>query len=233
MLIFICDDNIDQCGIYHNKLNDVAKENNVQVEIKTYTSGKHLLFEIDDYHLAVDAVYLDINMPEMNGIEVANELRDRGFLGEIIFLTVSKQHFIPAFDVGAFNYIVKEETSPERFEKIFLRVVKSVRKKQEEYILLVGGGTYKNILVDSIYYFEIVKRIVTVYYEGGSFEFFQSINKLENQLYDRGFIRVHRGYLVKQSYIESISSKEITLRNDTKIPIGRTYYQNLKEAISI
>lgn len=229
MKIFLCDDEEKMLKFYSEKLEILANKYDQVLELKQFKNGEELLFHFEDQWKEVDAVFLDINMPNVNGIEVAERMRQYDYSGEIIFLTVSKEHFLPAFDVRAFNYIIKNETTEERFETIFRRIMDGIREKSREYILLSGGGEHRKVELSSIHYFEIQRRIVTVHYKDRVFEFFSTIGKLENQLYGKGFIRVHRAFLVAVNAIESVSYEAMQLRNGDTIPIGRTYQKEIQE----
>lgn len=229
MRIFLCDDEKEELAIYAKKLKELAAKHYQPLELKRFNSGDELLFHIAGAKEDVDAIYLDINMPNHTGIKVAERLKKMEFGGEIVFLTVSKQHFLPAFDVGAFNYIVKGETTDERFESIFLKIVNLAEEKKTEYILLTGGGEHRKIEIKSIHYFEIQRRIVTVYYKDKKFKFFATMDKLENQLYDKGFVRIHRAFLVALGSIEAVTYETLRMSNGNIVPIGRTYQKQVQD----
>ena len=73
-----------------------------------------------------------------------------------------------------------------------------------------------------------------VYYDNTSFEFYSTFGKIENMLYDHGFLRTHRSYIVSVDKIAriNIGMKEIELSNGEKVPIGRVYLKAVKEACS-
>lgn len=231
MKIFLCDDNEQVLKHYGAKLESLAKKHNQVLELKGFKGGEELLFHFEDEWKSVDAVFLDINMPDINGIAVAEKIREYDYSGEIIFLTVSKEHFLPAFDVRAFNYIVKNETTEERFETIFLKVIECVKEKEKEYVLLSGGGEHRKVEISSIHYFEIQRRIITVHYRDKEFEFFSTMDKLENQFYSRGFLRVHRAFLVSVNAIEQANYETLQMRNGDVVPVGRTYQRQVQEYI--
>lgn len=189
------------------------------------------MFAFADAETAADILFLDVRMPEMDGIEAAKELRRRGYKKEIVFLTVSDQYTLSAFDVGAANYIVKDQTSDERFEKVVFSVLSLARKKSAAYMLFSAGGENRNVPVDEIMYFELSERLVVAHYGKETFRFFSTLGKLENRLRKYGFIRIHRSFLVSKAYISSFSYKETLLRNGTKLPVSRGKYNLLKEAV--
>lgn len=229
MKIFLCDDDERQLEIYTEKLERLASKHNQKVELRCFKNGEEMLFHLEDHLSSVDAIYLDINMPKINGIQVAERIRSLEFVGEIIFLTVSQEHYLSAFDVNAFNYILKGDSDEKRFEDVFLKVVKCVATKEEEYLLLRGGGQSRKVELSSIHYFEIQRRIITVHYQDREFEFFSTLEKLENQLEKKGFIRVHRAFIVAVSAIDSITYESLQMVNGDVIPIGRTYKKSTQE----
>lgn len=98
-------------------------------------------------------------------------------------------------------------------------------------MLFTGIGEYRNIAINDIKYFEVRGKIITVYYGSKSFEFISTIGKLENLLFTKGFIRVHRSFLVALQYIKTFAYDGLTLMDHKEIPVGRKYYGGLKEAM--
>jgi len=231
MKFFLCDDNQKVLDFYEQKLKFLCDKHSVDFECFLYASGEKMLADFKKQDSFFGVVFLDIRMPEMDGMTLAKKLRDYGCQSEIIFITISEAHFLSAFDVGAFNYVVKGKTSDRRFEEIFLRAVASAREKDQDFIVFSSNGEHRSIPAKSIYYFEVLKRIITVHYVGGDFDFFSTMEKLENQLFSLGFVRVHRSYLVLAQQIESLTYTTLKLRNGTVLPVGRKYYNAIKDAM--
>lgn len=223
MIIAICDDDDKNREYYHNKLSKILKSTELDIKIQTYSDGRQLLFEFDKNENIPDIIFLDIYMPKIDGIEVANKLRLMRFDGEIIFLTKSDSYWQNAFDVHAYHYIVKDNCPDEKFNSIVDNVIKSVIDKNEDYILFNSCGKNLSIKIKDILYFEVTKRIVNVVYLEGTFEFYSTLSKLEEQLFSRNFIRIHKSYLVSKNYIVKIYHNYVVLKDNTKLPLGRTY----------
>jgi len=232
MKFFLCDDEPEILELYSNKIRVLCKKHQIDCEIICYRDGEQLVFDYDKKTFTGSVLFLDIRMPRMDGFSTVQALDRSGYKGEIIFLTNSRQHLLSAFDVGAFNYIIKGETSDGRFEKVFLKAVKAATGIGMEYILFSAAGENRNLAVRDIRYFEVDKRIITVSYNDEQFSFFSTITKLENLLFGRGFVRVHRAFLVAVTQIVSLTSTELTLRDGTKLPVGRKYFQGVKEALA-
>ena len=180
-----------------------------------------------------DIIYLDIVMPEMLGTEVAAKIRSLGLMCEIIFLTSTAKYVFSAFDVDATNYIVKNEMDDNKFEQIFIKTVAKVKKKQQEIITFSRAGEVRAIPVSEIHYFEVRNYIVTVYYTDDSFEFYSTLGKIEDTLLNRGFIRVHKSFLVSKLYIRKVSRQTIILADGKTIPVGRSYWNAVKKEMEI
>ena len=231
MRVAICDDNLAERNNLLELTTRISRFDGYDAEFEVFENAKQMLFELEDKLELVDIMFLDINRPGIDGMEAASKFRSNGYIGEIVFITVSKTHMLRAFDVRAFNYIVKGETDRKRTEKIIKDVFETASEKSKEYMLFTGIGEYRNIAINEIKYFEVRGKIITVYYGSKSFEFISTIGKLENMLFTKGFIRVHRSFLVSLPYIKMFTYEEITLIDNTVISVGRKYYSGLKEAI--
>ena len=228
MHIVFCDDHADVIAKYQRIVEDICVRHKIDATFDSYKSGESLLFSMEEIILGADIIFLDVRMPGRNGIEVASVLRENGYGGEIIFLTLFKDAVYYAFDVRANNYLLKETATLKRIEKVFLDAVEIVREKNDEFILLTGIGEYRNVPIKEIRYFEVNQKIVTVYYGHRNFEFVSTIGKLENILFNKGFIRISRSYLVAKKYIRSFVYGKVFMMDGEELPVGRKYYKELK-----
>ena len=96
-------------------------------------------------------------------------------------------------------------------------------------IILRCAGETRVIDVASIRYFEVYKRLTTVYYDGSTFSFYSPLAKLSEELEGKNFIRIHRAYLVNQDYVSKMTMRDVTLRDGTVLPAGRNYIKKIKE----
>ena len=230
--VVVCDDEKTALTMYVNLCRRICAKHGIDVAIKEYDSGSDLMFDLEEpkFHNTLDLLFLDISMPGMSGVEVAKEARKAGYTGVIIFVTASDEHYSDAFDIGAFHYIKKGD-SAARFEEIFLKAVDMARTINQKEISLSGWGEIRKIKVNDISYFEVINRIIHVYYDEGEFQFQGNLSVLEQQLADAGFLRVHRNYLISLSHVESITFKYVLMTNGKELPVGRTRYSELKEAV--
>lgn len=233
MNVLICDNCIQQAFQCEKMLLRLAKRHGVRVKVYTYKSGEALLFQIEDNLASIDLVYMDINMPGIDGVSTALKLRELGFSGDIIFYTASPEYAISGYDVSALHYIVKGQTSDKKFEEIFLRAHEKKKRRECEVIILTCAGESRCIPLEAIRYFEIQQRILTVHYEANTFEFYSTIRQMEEQLFQKGFLRTHKSYLVNKHYVRSISVNNLILDTDETLPVGKRYYTDCLRALGV
>jgi len=231
--IAICDDDTMALETYTKLCHVISEKHNIDAEIKSYGSGNDLMFDLEDpmFYNTLDLLLLDISMPGIGGIEVAKKAREFGYSGIVIFITASEDHFREAFDLGAFHYITKGE-SLKRFEEIFLKAVALSNDENRKEIVLSGWGELRRLRISSIEYFEVINRVITVFYDNNEFKFQASFQKIEEQMRDYGFQRIHREYLISIPHIKSISFKNVIMQSEKVLPVGRKYYNDLKEAVN-
>ena len=171
-------------------------------------------------------------MPDLGGFEVARAIRKAGYRTEIIFSTIAKERAIEAFDVEALHYIVKDETPEEKFRKILHKALQRVERRNIESISLTCAGEICNIPIKEIRYFEVLNKIITVYYQKDKkFEFYSTLGKIENLLCKKGFVRIQRSYLVNIRNIASLTYNYVTLKDGTTLSMGRGKYTRVKEML--
>ncbi len=110
-------------------------------------------------------------------------------------------------------------------------MMEEATRMRRESIVLRCAGERRRIDLIRIKYFENFKYRMVVYYDDQSFEFLSSMLKLESELLGRGFMRIHRGYMVSLDQVKTHTYNSVTLFDGTTLPLGRTYSANFKSAI--
>lgn len=231
--VAFCDDEKDVIDKYEAYIEECAKQHSIDVAFYRFNSGETLLFYLSDTPWKIDIIYLDILMGKMDGMETARKLRKANSNAQIVFLTGTEDYVYDAFDVGAVHYLLKEKVTFAHFEKLFLHMVERVCRQNEEQFVCEFDGAKKIVPMEKIYYFEIWKRVITVFYgDGESAKFYGSMDQLKKQLADKNFVRVHRSYMVHLTYVTQIHPRTITLKSGVNIPLGKTYSDGFKVAFS-
>lgn len=230
--ILMCDDEPLAIKEYENRIYKLGEKHGLDLSVKSFQNADQLFFYMEDERAFIDIVFLDIQMPGLDGIQTAVKLRKDGYNGEIIFLTKQADKAIKGYDVQAYHFIVKNTEDNPNFERVFLEAVKHVQNKTAEYITFQGIGESRNIPIRDIAYFSVNRRIITVHYGSESFEFYSSMEKVENVMLEYGFLRAQRSYLVNVDYIRDFTAESITMNDGTVISLSRKNSREIREMIN-
>ncbi len=231
--IFLCDDNREVLDQYARLIEVLAKKNGLEITISSFHSGEELLFQLDGSPNQADIIFLDILMGKLNGMDTGKRLRELDCKSEIIFLTTSEDYVYEAYDISPVQYLLKTKTSIERFEEVFLRAVSLAKKKETDMFVCETGNSQKIVPILEISYFEIWKRVVTIHYSGAEMlKFYSSMEQLEEKLQKKGFVRIHRSYIVNLTYISRFQQNSLILKTGIELPIGITYMERVRNAFS-
>lgn len=238
MRVAVCDDDAVTRNQYAELIELIAEKERIPVVVDRFEKGDTLLFMMGGAEVPYDIIFLDIFMPGTDGISLGSQLKKENFIGAVIYLTRSEEHMFSAFDVGAANYVLKGEAFDNaRFERVFKQAVREVERRKRKYILLNSITEHRNIAIDSILYFEVVRHVCFVYYGNNEvFEFASSLTKIEKTLAAFGFVRVHKSFLVNVAAVQSYVYNEVTMKNGAKIPLGRqrlAQFRKAMEALSV
>lgn len=173
-----------------------------------------------------DLVFLDIDMPGIEGITVAKNRINTG--EKIVFVSNVESLVFRAYNATSAIGFIRKSHLEDDLRDVF-RMLESL-KKDTRYITVKRGANLINISCRDIYYFEKQVNDVIIHTVNGQTIYRQTIKELEKQLSDYGFIKSHEGYLVNIDYIYSIGTSEIILTNKVKIPISRKNVMRVKEA---
>jgi len=183
---------------------------------------------------SVDLLFLDIQMPDVSGLEFAKTL---GKLPLVVFTTASREFAVQSYEAFAIDYLVK----PISFEK-FLVAVRKAFDRCEELEKLKEGHHPKTLLIKAdnrtyrtdvgqILFIESVRDHVVIHLaDGNNITSYTTISAMESQLPHAGFVRIHRSYLISVNHLTSFSSSEVEIRG-LILPIGRTYKEEVDKRL--
>lgn len=223
--IAICDDEILICNQLKQMVSDQLDELKKRFEIICYTNIKDLLPFQSDF----DIFFLDIQMPDINGIDFAKKIRDEGSHCALIFITALQEYVFDAFGVEAIDYICKP-VDVVRLRQALLRAIKWSQKRNDKVLFVQTMYWSKVIKLNSIYYCEVINRKIYLHTQSGIVEYYNKIEEVEKQL-DYRFIKCHRSYIINLDFLYEYTKKEVTLDNGDCIPISKLRRQEFMKTM--
>lgn len=224
--ICICDDEVYMLEMLTEKVTTFFKKENIEVTVFTFQNGKALL----DSNIKIDIVFLDIQMGDLNGFSTAKELRNRGFDGTLIFVTVLQDYVFNAFEVQAFDYLIKP-LQEENFNRTMNRLLLSIRNHSDKQLLIQKGTEWHIVPFDDILYCEIINRKIYLHLKDTTtLDYYDKIENLERKL-DNRFFKCHRSYLINLQYLKSYKTGQAYLVNGETIPVSRLRGEEFSQII--
>ncbi|MCI8354408.1 MAG: response regulator transcription factor [Lachnospiraceae bacterium] len=209
------------------RIKEIMEEIKMPCIIRQFQSGGELLQTLESF----DVVFLDIIMRELDGIKTAQIFRERASDKILIFVSSSREYVFEAYDVEAFQYLLKP-VDDRKLKSVLQKAVLKTESRLQEFIIVSRERQKKKLFLDDIYYFEIKGRMVDAHGPEGIFTYYEQMGKLENKLQDKGFFRCHKSYLVNLKYVDRYNRQEVILENGEKIVIAkRRYEQFVREVL--
>lgn len=223
--IAICDDEKPFVNELSTKIKEFFLNKRLEFRVTEYMSGKALMEHARDN----DLIFLDVKMPDQDGFKTAEKLREKGFAGNLIFVTIMKDDVYRAFEYEAFDYLVKplSQTSFEHTMQRFLRSLNAVGKQ----LIVTQKNEQSIIRLADILYCEVINRKINLHlFDGNTVEYYGKISVLEQKL-GADFFKPHRSYLVNLKHITGYNSNEITLGSGERLPLSRGRKDALTNAL--
>lgn len=178
----------------------------------------------------VDLIFLDIQMPGINGLEFAQTISEKTL---IIFTTAYSQYALKSYEVDAIDYLVKPIIK-ERLEKAVKKAFSygellankdgksTLESLDSDYMLVKSDRKFHKILFKDIVYIEGLKDYVVIYVNDSKVITAMNLKTISQHLPENFFIRVSKSYLVNSSHIDSFDNHTIYIKT-TEIPIGEVF----------
>ena len=215
--IGICDDNALIAEKLETLIIRYGEEHGIDVETYVYHDGSEVLED----RIQFDILFLDVEMPETDGIDTAKQIRKWDARVKIIFITSSTHYMRNAFAVHAFEYLVKPFNTA-KVNMVLTEVFDFIEKENKSHdISLVMGGELKVFASNDIYYFERVRRKIKMSTTQGDFEFNGVLSEIMEKVQDFDFEYCHKSVIVNLFHCKRIAGADLHLDNGETLPIAQ------------
>lgn len=227
--IAVCDDNQEEAHLISRMAREIMAQREIEARVDLFFDPESLLDKLQQVQNQYDLFLLDILMEERNGIQLAQALRQRGYRGKLIYITVSRDYAIDGYKVKADDYLLKpveKDTLDQAIGRVLPRL---------ETVLLETTGGMKILRLQQILYAESVGHYVLIQLadKEESLHLRATLLQVQQKLGAEKFVRCHKGYLVNLGQVREVrvSTSQILLHSGDTIPLGRQYRYEVQKAV--
>jgi len=229
--VCICDDDpIDAAHIQALAESFSEKHPEFSLKLQVFSSSFALLEHLEEKG-GFDLYLLDILMPHLKGVELAERIRSRGEAAEILFLTSSPEYALDAFDVDACGYLLKP-VDGARFDKTLLSAAHRLAQPENPCFLLKTRDGIRKLLFRELITVESFnhERVCTLA-DGSKATTTDTLTSIMERLSnDPRFFSPHRAYIINLEHISALNATHILMSTGQYIPVSRNSYAALKKA---
>ncbi len=225
--VAFCDDEAKILEDLSAKIIKEFKKLNCEIDLYTTENSIDLLEYLKTS--PVDILFLDIDMPTISGMDIAETLLNSEVKTLLVFVTGQDALVYKSFKYHPFGFIRKTYFD-EEITGVVKGLVEEIQKSSDTFLFKTNDGLNRIKLKD-ILYFESESNYLNLHTANTVYKFRSTISTTEKELSAKGFIRIHKGFLVNQKHIFSVKSENIVLSNSVVLPIGRTNRELIKVRI--
>lgn len=224
--ICICDDDETAASQLSALAAAWGRERDLCVERSVYASAEAFLFACGGGHTP-DILLLDIEMPGLNGVELARRVRGSDHEVQIVFVTGYMEYIADGYDVEALHYLIK----PVDAEKLYGVLDRAVQRlgERRESLLVEYDGRLNRLPLYEIRWAEVQGNYTTLH-AGRDYTLKRPLKELEKQL-DGSFFRTGRSYIVNLRFVQTVTRTEVTLTDGSRVPLFRGGFDAIHRAM--
>lgn len=230
--IIVCDDDPLFVSQFKEMVESMLEQYGFRAKIAAFSDAEDIGLET---LIRCDIAFLDIDFEgqNYNGLDIARKLRSLGSESIIVFVTNYVEYAPEGYEVQAFRYILKNDI-PKKLEDVMAQAIMYIQSFKGD-IKIQANGELMSILLQDILYIESMAHTLLFHTlqkdhrAEWQYSCYSTLSKMEQELGERGFLRVHKSYLVNMVHIKKLNCNEVLLDNGTILRVGCTVYSECKK----
>lgn len=226
---------LDDENIYIDDIRRITKEcmsrMGMDYEIGIYRSGQDVLADLKKGK-CFDLYLLDMKLPDMDGLEVAKQIRRRFAHPIIIYITHYIDYSVQGYEVNAYRYILKsklEENLPRAY--LSMRGALKKRKKYDRYYMVEHYGQQEKIFYRNIYYLKKDKKYVIIEHKDGKTPVRKPIGAMLGELHSEEFLMIGRSCIVNIDHVKSLKRYAVCIQNGATLTVSKAKWPYVRDMI--
>lgn len=229
--IAICDDEPD--SILRNKeiLQECTGRVKCIADTITYSNGEMLLSDILEDNFFFDLILLDIEMPNISGMEIVQSIKPKLPNVRVIFITSHLKYAIDSFELSIFRYVPKNDLE-KRLTYAVTDALKLIMLENNKNYMVVTANRMEKVSFQDILYIQREGKNSAITTFNGVIKVRKSLQSVREELDAEEFIFIERGCIVNLIQVTNIKNSMIYLKNQIELPISRSHLQEVKIALN-
>ena len=227
MKIARCDDEIIICSQIEKILTEIFLHKSIDADIDLFYSGERLCEEMEKEKY--DLIFLDIEFPNMNGVETGKYIRKvlNNNITQIAYISSKQEYAMELFKVHPLDFL-KKPLDKEQLEELIDDYI-TISGAQKEVFRYKKGYSSHKIEVQKIMYFVRDNRKVSMYTTEGVETFYESLESIYDRIKNYGFLFIHKSYMVNYRYIQVIKYDSVIMSDNAEFSISQSRRKQIRE----
>ncbi len=217
---YLCDDELKMLADLSQKVSEYVPE----ARIETFSSGNVLLECLRESDC--DVLLLDIDMPDISGMEIAKQLMHSSNRPLLVFVTSHDELVYDSFQYHPFGFIRKGFLDSE-LSRVLDSCMKELKSRVKDFWFRADSQEVR-IPLEDIRYIEAEGNYLKLYTTCETYRFRSTMAAIEAEVSDNGFIRIHKGFLVNQAAVRILANDKVQLDDGIALPMGKTYAEEAR-----
>lgn len=228
--IAVLDDEAIFCERISQKIYSIYEKMHIAVRVDCYNNGKEVMYEVEDGRY-YDIYVLDIDLPDISGVDLGRKLRESSPYCYIIFLTAYPQYAIEGYSARAYQYILKDEWE-QKLNITLGNIQKEMDSMTEPSYRITVSNKLEKVPVKDIYYLYKDGKKVIFQTKNGESSIRKTLSEVYEELPKGEFIYVDRSFIVNVQHVMKLKNKEIYMSNGEKVPVSKPQLDRVKTEIN-
>lgn len=197
-------------------LRQYEAEQGERFDVKSFSNPSDFL---STYRSDCDLIFMDIELPLFNGVDVARQLREIDNVVTLVFITNMEQYAVNGYEVDALDFVVKP-INYYRFSSMLRKALRSIDRRGEKEVIVQSSGAITRLRASQIRYVEIRDHLLIYYTDQGKIESWGKLADVEAELADHHFARCSSSHLVNLRHVISVVGNDVDVAG-TKLPVSQ------------
>lgn len=205
------------------------KQMNTEYEFRGYEKEQDILEDLKK-GIYYDLYLLDVQLPDINGLEIARQIRRRYEEPVLIYITNYVDYAVEAFEVNAFRYITKqtlEEKLPQAYQAV--KILLEKKKVSDRFYGIERYGNLEKIFHKDIYYLKKDRKYVIFVHKNGKSRVRSTMKEILEELQDERFLAIDRSYVVNINHVQAIKKREMYIKNGDILPVSKPRWPYVRD----